>query len=180
MISIQCDTTAPADVAVNKDILYIGYGVDMKSHDKDHCLASIVWNLKAYYTAALTSVSNGTWAQENFCGNLANGAVTLSSVSGDTDPLLTARIDSASYLIKKGFFEIFSNHVLEFDSEGNADIVRAALIDNNSNIMISEDGSEYYLYSGEELKSIDPAAVTTDNLASANMNYLVDGVTVRE
>ena len=46
--------------------------------------------------------------------------------------------------------------------------------------MISEDGTSYFIYSGEELKSVEPSLATSDKMASSLMNYLVDAVTVIE
>ncbi|MBQ7827065.1 MAG: BMP family ABC transporter substrate-binding protein [Clostridia bacterium] len=177
VISIQCDTASPAKAASAKGVSFIGYGIDMSSLGEG-CLTSVMWNLKDYYLSALTSASSGTWAGENYYGNLAGGAVELSTLSADADVKTQARIDSAVELIKNGQFKIFSNNKLVFDAAGKATVEKVALIDNKANVMISEDGASCFIYSGEELKAIDPSSVTSDKLASATMNYIVEGVTV--
>ena len=177
VISIQCDTASPAKAASAKGVSFIGYGIDMISLGEG-CLTSVMWNLKDYYLSALTSASSGTWAGENYYGNLAGGAVELSTLSADADVKTQARIDSAVELIKNGQFKIFSNNKLVFDAAGKATVEKVALIDNKANVMISEDGASCFIYSGEELKAIDPSSVTSDKLASATMNYIVEGVTV--
>lgn len=179
VISIQCDTTAPAEIAAENGAMFIGYGTDMAKIGNGLCLTSVVWNLKDYYKTALTCATNGTWSTDgNYYGSLADGAVALSDLSEGADPITQARIDSAAELIRGSLLEIFSNRKVMFDSEGKAVVSNGALTDNKSNIMISEDGSSYFIYNGNELSAIDPASVTSDKLASANMNYLVDGVTV--
>lgn len=177
IISIQCDTAAPAKAASSKGVDFIGYGIDMSS-SCEGCLTSVMWNLKDYYVSAMTSASNGTWAGENYYGNLAGGAVSLSALSADADVKTQAMIDSAAELIKNEQFDIFSNKKLVFDAAGKATVEKAALVDNKSNVMISEDGESCFIYSGEELKAIEPSSVTSDKLASATMNYIVEGVTV--
>lgn len=177
IISIQCNTSAPAEAAAAKGAKYIGYGTDMSG---EGCLTSVVWNLKDYYKSALTSASDGTWAAGNYYGNLADGAVSLSPLSEDAGPETQPRIDSAAELVKGDLLEIFSNRKIAFDTAGKATVTNAALIDNKANTMISEDGTAYFIYSGEELKSVEPSTVTSDKLASTVMNYLVEGVTVIE
>lgn len=179
VISIQCDTTVPATVAISKNVHFIGYGIDMRDLHKELCLTSVIWDLSDYYRSALISASDGTWTAENYYGNLSDRAVFISELSEDAVSITETHTSTAAKLINGGEFEVFSNKKITYDAEGKATIVDAALIDNKSNTMISEDGTQCFLYSGEELISVDPAAVTSDNLASANMNYLVDGVLVR-
>ena len=181
VISIQCNSSAPASSAISKDVYFIGYGTDMSSIDQKLCLTSVVWNFKEYYKSALSSAINGTWAASgNYYGALSDGAVSVSLLSETANALTQARIDSASELITGNLLEIFSNRKLVFDSSGKASVTNSALIDNNKNIMITEDGASYFIYSGEELKAVDALSVTSDKLASASMNYLVEGVTVRQ
>ncbi|MBE6708658.1 MAG: BMP family ABC transporter substrate-binding protein [Ruminococcaceae bacterium] len=184
VISIQCDTSIPSKVASEKDVYHIGYGTVMCDSDTDDsaelCLTSVVWDLTEYYKSAFNSAMNGTWAASNYYGTLSDNAVMLAELCEDADPITIERINSASKLINEAKFEIFSNKKIEFSAEGVASLKDAALVDNNSNIMISEDGTQCFLYSGDELVPIDPAAVTSDHLASSNMNYLVEGVIVRE
>lgn len=179
VISIQCDTVAPAKAASSKDVLFIGYGIDMKGYSEG-CLTSVLWNLKDYYVSALNSAVNGTWAEENYYGDLADGAVSLSPLAPSADVATQARLDSAAEMIRTDKLEVFSNKKLVFDAAGKATVENAALVDNKSNVMISEDGTSYFVYSGEELKAVEPSSVTSDKLASAIMNYIVEGVTVIE
>ena len=179
VISIQCDSTDPAVIAANEEIRFIGYGTDTGSYDGAR-LASLVWDLKEYYRSALKSASNGTWADENYYGNLYDGAVALVSLSGSADKATADKLLSAANLIKNNSFEIFSNQKMVFDAAGKVTLVNAPLIDNKGNTMISEDGTSYFIYSGEELKSVEPSLATSDKMASSLMNYLVDAVTVIE
>ncbi len=178
VISIQCDTSAPAEVASADDVFFIGYGADMSSYG-DSCLTSVVWNLKDYYKSALTSAMDGTWSSGNYYGTLADGAVSLAPLSKEANTATQARIDSAAELIKNNLLEIFSNRRIMFDSSGKATVMNAALVDNKENIMISEDGTSYFIYSGDELKAVDASTASSDKLASASMNYLIEGVTVK-
>ena len=179
VIAIQCDTDIPAKVAIDNDVLFIGYGIDMSSYG-ELCLTSVVWNLQNYYEYALSSAVYGLWTRENYYGHLADGAVYLSPLSESADKSTGARIESATELITSDKFEIFSNKKVNFDTSGKATLSDRALIDNKSNEMISEDGSKYFIYSGEELKELEQATATSDKLASTVMNYLVSSVTVIE
>lgn len=178
VISIQCDTSAPAKIASEKEVFFIGYGIDMKDYG-DSCLTSVVWNMKDYYKSALSAAINGTWNSGNYYGNLSEKAVVLSELSSDAATKTNERVKSASELIENGTLEIFSNKRTEFDAAGNASIKYAALTDNKGNTMISEDGNEYFIYSGEELKAIEASTASSDYLSSSIMNYLVEGVTVK-
>ena len=179
VIAIQCDTDIPAKIAAGKNVKFIGYGIDMSSYG-EACLTSVVWNLKDYYKKALQSASNGEWTKENYYGHLSDGAVFLSPLSESAHKDTKARIDSAAEIIASDKFEIFSNKKMNFDTSGKATLTDRALTDNKSNVMITEDGSKYFVYSGEELKEVETSTVSSDKLASAIMNYLVSSVTVIE
>ncbi len=177
VISIQCDTAAPAETIKDKEVFFIGYGSDMSKYG-DKCLTSVVWNLKDYYKSAFSAASDGTWNSGNYYGTLKDGAVTLAPLSALTDEKTAPRIESASELIKNDLLEIFSNRRVVFDIDGKATVTNAALIDNKGNTMVSEDGTSYFIYSGNELKQIEASAASSDKLASASMNYLVAGIMV--
>ena len=177
IISIQCDSTVPATIAAERKVSFIGYGTDLSYISDEFCLTSVTCDFEEYYKSAFESASDGTWTEDNYHGNLENGSMHLSSVPSESVQL---RIDNVSALIKENSFEIFSNYKLTFDPEGNAVTEQTALLDNQSNVMIAEDGSAYYVYGKDGLVSVDPLSVSSDVLAYAKMNYLVEGVTVIE
>ncbi|MBE6897220.1 MAG: BMP family ABC transporter substrate-binding protein [Ruminococcaceae bacterium] len=180
VISIQCDSSVPADYAAKNEVKFIGYGVDLSSDYKDLCLTSVVWNFEEYYKSALSSAMNGTWTDENYHGTLSDGAVKLGTLSQNAEAITQTRLDNVSVFIMNDKFEMFSNTRIVFDPENNVTTAEAALVDNKGNTMISADGTSCFLYSGETLTPVDAASVTSDKLAYAKMNYLVENVTVME
>lgn len=175
IISVQCDTSEPIKVAADSNVGVIGYG---SSYDTNE-LAAVVWELEDYYASAFTSASDGSWCSENYYGSLKDGTVAVSLISDELLSVTEARIDSAARLITDDMLDVFSNLNTVFDSQGTASTQKRALLDNRSNTMISEDGSSYFIYSGDKLTPLDSASVDSDKLASSSMNYLVEGVTVK-
>lgn len=173
IISVQCDFSVPAAVA--GEVGVIGYGSSSDTNE----LASVVWELEDYYASALSSAADGTWCKENYYGSLKDGTVALSVLSDELLSVTEARLAGAAELITGDRLDIFSNLRTVFDSQGTASTETRALTDNRSNTMISEDGSSYFIYSGDKLTPLDAASVNSDKLASASMNYLVEGITVK-
>lgn len=190
VISIQCDSAAPALVAKNADVMFIGYGSDVSVFDAEHCLTSVEWDFTSYYTSALTAAINGNWASwtesgsgfvsGNYYGNLYDSSVSLTKINDSASDMTKTYVDNAKILLAGNKLEIFSADALSFGATGDAAIVSRDLLDNKGNVMISADGTHYNIYSGDNLIPVDPDTVSSDIMASAIMNYLVEGVTVIE
>lgn len=190
VISIQCDTSAPALVAKTREVFFIGYGSDISIFDPDHCLTSVAWDFTSYYKSALNAAINGSWttwytssngtASGNYYGSLSDGSVYLTPIGSAASPQTAVMVDSVKSLMTTNSFEIFSNRGVSFRANGEAALTTRPLIDNKGRTMISEDGQFYNIYSGDNIISVDPDTVNSDIMASAIMNYLVEGITVIE
>jgi len=190
VISIQCDSSAPALVAKTRDVFFIGYGSDISVFDAEHCLTSVAWDFTSYYKSALNAAINGTWTSwytasngvtsGNYYGSISDGSVYLTPIGSAASSQTAAMVDSAKDLMTANSFEIFSNRGITFRVTGEAVLTTRPLMDNMGHTMISEDGRSYNIYSGENLIAVDPDTVNSDIMASAIMNYLVEGITVIE
>ena len=116
VIAQHADTTAPQLAAEERGVWGCGYNSDMtKDAPKAH-LTAPVWKWGAYYTAAVKSVIEGKWTNENYFGGMADGLIDISPLSENCADGTVEAIEAARQKILEGF-KVFEGDI--FDNEGN-------------------------------------------------------------
>lgn len=116
VIAQHADTTAPQLAAEERGVWGCGYNSDMtKDAPKAHLTAPI-WKWGAYYTAAVKSVIEGKWTNENYFGGMADGLIDISPLSENCADGTVEAIEAARQRILEGF-KVFEGDI--FDNEGN-------------------------------------------------------------
>lgn len=107
----HCDTPYPQTLAQEYGVYGVGYNSDMSKETPDSCLCSVVWNWSAYYTAAVSSVINGTWDGSNYYGGMAEGVVNLTDTAAFAAEGTAERVAEATADILRGTFNIFDGEL---------------------------------------------------------------------
>ena len=71
----------------------------------------MVWNWSAYYTAAVSSVINGTWDGSNYYGGMVEGVVNLTDTAAFAAEGTAERVAEATADILRGTFNIFDGEL---------------------------------------------------------------------
>ncbi|MDE6699739.1 MAG: BMP family ABC transporter substrate-binding protein [Acetatifactor sp.] len=107
----HCDTPYPQTLAQEYGVYGVGYNSDMSKETPDSCLCSVVWNWSAYYTAAVSSVINGTWDGSNYYGGMVEGVVNLTDTAAFAAEGTAERVAEATANILSGTFNIFDGEL---------------------------------------------------------------------
>ncbi|MDE7269940.1 MAG: BMP family ABC transporter substrate-binding protein [Acetatifactor sp.] len=107
----HCDTPYPQTLAQEYGVYGVGYNSDMSKETPDSCLCSVVWNWSAYYTAAVSSVINGTWDGSNYYGGMVEGVVNLTDTAAFAAEGTAERVAEATADILRGTFNIFDGEL---------------------------------------------------------------------
>lgn len=103
----HCDTPYPQTMASEAGVYGIGYNSDMGKETPDSCLCSVIWNWSAYYTSAVQSIIDGTYAGENYYGGMQEGLVGITSLADFCKEGTQEKVDEAKSEILSGEFNVF-------------------------------------------------------------------------
>ncbi|MDD6207204.1 MAG: BMP family ABC transporter substrate-binding protein [Clostridiales bacterium] len=103
----HCDTPYPQTMASEAGVYGIGYNSDMGKETPDSCLCSVIWNWSAYYTSAVQSIIDGTYAGENYYGGMQEGLVGITSLADFCKEGTQEKVDAAKSAILSGEFNVF-------------------------------------------------------------------------
>lgn len=107
VIGQHCDTPNPQLAAEEAGVFGVGYNSDMSKDAPKAVLTSTVWNWGAYYTSAVQSLVDGTWAGANYFGGLHEGLVALAPLSDLCAEGTQEKIDEATAKMVSGEWDVF-------------------------------------------------------------------------
>lgn len=107
VIGQHCDTANPQLAAEEAGVFGVGYNSDMSKDAPKAVLTSAVWNWDAYYTAAVSSVIDGTWTGDNYYGGIQEGLVDIAPLSDLCADTTSEKIDEAKEKMLSGKWDVF-------------------------------------------------------------------------
>jgi len=107
VIGQHCDTANPQLAAEEAGVFGVGYNSDMSKDAPKAVLTSAVWNWDAYYTAAVSSVIDGTWTGDNYYGGIQEGLVDVAPLSDLCADTTSEKIDEAKEKMLSGKWDVF-------------------------------------------------------------------------
>jgi basic membrane protein A len=120
VIAQHCDTTGPVVAANERGKWAVGYNSDMSAAGPNAYLTAPVWNWGAYYTAAVQSVIDGTWAPTNVLMGMNDGLVDLAPLTSICTEGTAEKVDAAKAQIVSGEFGIFVGPIT--DNTGKVEV----------------------------------------------------------
>lgn len=163
VIAQHCDTANPQIAAEKAGIFGCGYNSDMTADAPAAHLTAPIWNWDVYYTAAVTAVIEGKWAEfGNYYAGVGEGFVDVSPLSENCADGTAEKIDQVKALYHDGSWDVFSGVALSFDEEGELVQTDADLLDNAGNVVVK---------AGEES--------VADSVIQGTMDYFVKGVELK-
>jgi basic membrane lipoprotein Med (substrate-binding protein (PBP1-ABC) superfamily) len=110
VLTHHTDSSAPAEVAEEKGIYFVGFGSDTRKYAPHAFLTSSVWNWAPVMTDIVRAVQDGTWDRQpghDWWYGLAKGAVDLAPY-GDAVPAdVRAEVEAAKRAILDGRLVVF-------------------------------------------------------------------------
>lgn len=107
----HCDTPFPQTLAQERGVYGVGYNSDMSKDTPRSCLCSVIWNWSAYYTAAVSSIINGTWDGSNYYGGIVEGVVDLTTPASFVAEGTVEKLEEARAAIMSGSFNVFDGEM---------------------------------------------------------------------
>ena len=117
VISQHQDTPEPVSAAAAAGAYSVGYHSPMAQYGGETYLTGSVWGLGSYYTAAVQSIIDGTYAPESFWGGLSTGMVKLEDYGPGISEEAKADIETAKAAIIAGTLQVFAGPIA--DQDGN-------------------------------------------------------------
>lgn len=118
VIGQHCDSANPQLEAESRGVWGIGYNSDMSKDAPKATLTSVIWNWDIYYTEAVQSVIDGTWAPGWYYKGLADGFVDIAPLNESLVAEGTASaIEEARAKIVSGEFNVFDGAIETNDGQ---------------------------------------------------------------
>ncbi len=114
IITQHTDSTAPMQVATERGIKAFGQASDMIAFGKETQLTSIVDDWGPYYTERVKAVIDGTWAQHDVWGGMAEGHVVMAPYANMPDDVKKLAEETEAK-IKSGEFNPFTGPIKKQD-----------------------------------------------------------------
>jgi basic membrane protein A len=118
VIAMHQDSTAPGQAADAAGAKWIGYNADVSDFVPDAWLTAPIWNWGPYYLATAQAVAAGTWQNDAYYGNMADGSVELATFGSSVDEATRDLIETRQAEIIAGTFEVLPDPVI--DQDGNS------------------------------------------------------------
>ena len=117
IFSIYQDTPSVVTVAEEEGVYVVNTSSDMKDYAPEHLLASMQIDWSDYFVAQATAAAEDTFEGEAFFGGMADGAVSVESLSEDLSAEQRATIDETVAGIAAGDFHPFTGPITDQDGE---------------------------------------------------------------
>ncbi|AOZ93161.1 BMP family ABC transporter substrate-binding protein [Paenibacillus crassostreae] len=114
------DSPATLQAAAERDAFAGGNDSDMSQYAPDHYLTNPVWNWGPYYVKAVQSVMDGTWSNEQYSGDMADGMVELAPFGNKVPEDVKALVEEAKAKIISGELEVFTGPLT--DNQGTVQV----------------------------------------------------------
>ncbi|MEQ8841787.1 MAG: BMP family ABC transporter substrate-binding protein [Acidimicrobiales bacterium] len=117
VLAMHQDSTATGERAEEAGARWVSYNSDMSAFAPDAYLASAIWDWGPYYTSAIESVADGSFAGGSQWDGMETGLVQIGSLADDVSDETKAMIDEKSAAIIDGSFDPFTGPIN--DQDGN-------------------------------------------------------------
>ncbi|MDD9909810.1 MAG: BMP family ABC transporter substrate-binding protein [Ahrensia sp.] len=114
ILTQHTDSTAPMQVAAERDIKAFGQASDMIKFGPETQLTSIIDEWGPYYVERVGAVMNGTWEQHDVWHGMAEGNVVMAPYTNMPDDVAKMAEETAAK-IKSGEFEPFTGPIKKQD-----------------------------------------------------------------
>lgn len=112
IIAQHQDTTGPQQAAEERGAFSIGYNTDMSTMAPKAYMTAPVWNWGPYYTAAVQSVLDGTFASEAYWAGMSDDIVRLAPLTENAPAGAKEAVDVATAKILDGSLVVFSGPIM--------------------------------------------------------------------
>jgi len=113
IFSIYQDTPSVVTVAEEEGVYVVNTSSDMKSYAPNHLLASMQIDWSDYFVAKARSVIDDSFVGDAFYGGMADGAVTVESLSDDLSTEQRETVESTIAAITDGSFHPFTGPLVD-------------------------------------------------------------------
>ncbi|WP_410513992.1 BMP family ABC transporter substrate-binding protein [Paenibacillus sp. BR2-3] len=114
------DSPATLQAAAERGAFAGGNDSDMSKFAPDNYLTNPVWNWGPYYVKAVKSVMDGTWTNEQYSGDMADGMVELAPFGSKVPEDVKALVEAAKAKIISGELEVFTGPIS--DNQGTVKV----------------------------------------------------------
>lgn len=105
------DSPATLQAAQERGAFAGGNDSDMSQYAPDNYLTNPVWNWGPYYVKAVQSVMDGTWTNEQYSGDMADGMVELAPFGNKVPDDVKALVEDAKAKIISGELNVFTGPI---------------------------------------------------------------------
>ena len=127
VIAQHQDTPSAGEAAQTAGGYWVGYNDDMSRFAPDAWLTAPVWDWGPYYISVVEAIRNGTWASEQYYGNMADGLVNLAPVADVVPQDVRDQIATVQDEIIAGTFAPFTGPIN--DQDGNEKVAAGEVPD---------------------------------------------------
>jgi basic membrane protein A len=127
VIAQHQDTASAGEAAQTAGGYWVGYNDDMSRFAPDAWLTAPVWDWGPYYISVVEAIADGTWASEQYYGNMADGLVNLAPVADVVPQDVRDQIATVQGEIIAGTFAPFTGPVM--DQDGNEKVAAGEVPD---------------------------------------------------
>jgi len=105
------DSPATLQAAAERGAFAGGNDSDMSKYAPDNYLTNAVWNWGPYYVKAVKSVMDGTWTNEQYSGDMADGMVELAPFGSKIPEDVKTLVEDAKAKIISGELDVFTGPI---------------------------------------------------------------------
>ena len=117
IFSIYQDTPSVVTVAEEEGVYVVNTSSDMKAYAPEHLLASMQIDWSDYFVEQATAAAEGAFEGTAFFGGMADGAVSVESISDDLTDEQRATLDDTMAAIAAGDFHPFTGPIVDQSGE---------------------------------------------------------------
>ncbi|MHA6531015.1 BMP family ABC transporter substrate-binding protein [Paenibacillus sp. BAC0078] len=114
------DSTATLQAAKERGALAGGNDSDMSKYAPDNYLTNPVWNWGPYYVKAVKSVMDGTWTNEQYSGDMADGMIDIAPFGSKVPDDVKKLVEDAKAKIISGELNVFTGPIS--DNQGKVQV----------------------------------------------------------
>ncbi|KGE18910.1 BMP family ABC transporter substrate-binding protein [Paenibacillus wynnii] len=107
------DSPATLQAAAERGAFAGGNDSDMGKYAPDNYLTNPVWNWGPYYVKAVKSVMDGTWTNEQYSGDMADGMVELAPFGSKVPEDVKTLVEAAKAKIISGELDVFTGPITD-------------------------------------------------------------------
>ncbi|MGN7762649.1 BMP family ABC transporter substrate-binding protein [Paenibacillus sp. 22594] len=114
------DSPATLQAAAERGAFAGGNDSDMGKYAPDNYLTNPVWNWGPYYVKAVQSVMDGTWKNEQYSGDMADGMIDIAPFGSKVPDDVKKLVEDAKAKIISGELDVFTGPIT--DNQGKVQV----------------------------------------------------------